>query len=240
MQLKYCCSFCYFFLELGIAMRWSLVSSTAKWETLWKRIKILSWQPWPIFWHVSEDFLDPPPNRADNSSGAWGIPGNPTELSKMLPYVKSNTFALFMILFFNVAIAYGAISTTIVECSTELSWLCAQPLSTIHTSTPVITIMCGGFSASLPCFMEWKDIRIQTHVIDLFVMRWGADMCLFIYPWTSWLVIFIYLFRLGLWLCKGFSCCGEYGPLSSCGVKTSCRGTTGSRCTGFSSCGTGA
>ena len=74
------------------------------------------------------------------------------------------------------------------NCGTVPQRLLALCSAHCPQSTPqaIITITCGGISASLPCFMEWKAIRIQTHVIHLSVMRdgEGADMYLFIYPWT--------------------------------------------------------
>ena len=55
--------------------------------------------------------------------------------------------------------------------------------------------------------MEWKDIRIQTHVIHLFVMRdEGVGRHVLVHlSLDPCVVIFIYLGYAGsLWLCKGF------------------------------------
>ena len=77
------------------------------------------------------------------------------------------------------------------------------PQSTLQA---IITITYGGISASLPCFMEWKDIRIQMHVIHVSVMRDGGGRHVLVHlSLDPCVVIFIYLGCAGsLWLCKGF------------------------------------
>ena len=146
---------------------------------------------------------------------------------------------VYYFIFFNVATAYGAIPQ-LWNSSTEPSGsvLSHCPQSTLQLVT---TITYGGISASVPCFMEWKDIRIQTHVIHLFVMRDGRGQtcaCSFI---LGPLCCDIYLFRL-CWVfvaVQGF-------PLVVVSMGYSLLvgwrllfavGSTGSRYTSFSSCG---
>ena len=124
----------------------------------------------------------------------------------MLPYVISNTFALFTILFIsNVATAYGT-NPQLWNSSTEASGSVLSPLSTIHTSSHYHHHLRRNFCI-LP-MLHGMEGHKNTNACNSLVCneRWGGGRHVLVHlSLDPCVVIFICLGCAGsLWPCKCF------------------------------------